>query len=170
MAKKQPKTRRRIHRAFLEWLRKNRHRFLVPVEIRHRTDKALEIAFAGYHPYLAAYLSGWCIDIPVTWEGQCWDLLASFEAAPRPVTGGYHCILCSPDDRLLFSDWESLWAAEVFEPFLEWVNGTLAQSSWIALYDFGGMTVAKLCKTQPETCAGLIAMLPCRLNNYPHKT
>ena len=167
MAEKQPKARRRIYRAFLEWLHKSRHHFLVPVEIRHRTDQIIKLAFTGYHPCLAACLSGWCIDIPATWQGQCWDLLGSFEAAPRPVTSGYHCTLCSPEDRLLFDSRESLWTAEVFEPFLEWVNGKLAQSSWIALYDFGGMTTAKLCKARPETCAGLIDVLPCRPNAMP---
>lgn len=168
MAKKQPKARRRIHRAFLEWLRKNRHRFLVPIEIRHRTDRTIELAFAGYHPCLSAYLSSWCIDIPASWRGQCLDLLGSFEADPSPVAGGYHCLLCSPEDRQIFISRDALWTAEVFEPFLEWVNQALAPANWIALYDFGSMTMAKLRKTQPETCAGLIAVLPCRPSTYSH--
>jgi hypothetical protein len=168
MSKKQLRARRRIHRAFLEWMQENRHRFLVPVVIRHRTDRAIELSFAGYNLCLSACLSDWSIDVPVNWQGQCWDLLCSFESAASPVEGGYHCLLCSPEERQLFGSRDELWIAEVFDPFLEWINETLAQSSWIALYDFGGMTVAKPCKVQPETCAGLIAMLPCRSNTYPH--
>lgn len=168
MAKKQPKARRRIHRVFLEWLRKNRHRFRVPVEIKHRTDQAIELAFAGYHHSLSAYLSNWCLDVSVNWQGECWDLLGSFESNPSTVTGGYHCLLCSPEDRQTFINRDALWTAEVFEPFLEWVNQTLAPANWIALYDFGGSIAARLSTVPPEACAGLVAVLPCRPSTYSH--
>lgn len=163
MARKQPKARRRIHRAFLKWMQENRHRFLVPVNIRHRTDQSIELAFAGYHPIISAWLSNQCIDVPVNWQGQCWDLLCSFEPAPSTVTGGYHCLLYSPEDRQIFSSRDALWASEVFELFLNWVNETLLSANWVALYKFGGSTMARLCTVQPDACADLVAVLPCRL-------
>jgi len=162
MSRKQPNARRRIQRAFLKWMQENRHRFLVPVDIRHRTDQCIELDFIGYNSTISAWLSSCGMDIPVNWQGQCWDLLCSFESAPRPVTGGYHCLLYSPDDRQIFSSREALWTTEVFEFFLKWVNETLLPANWVALYDFGGMTMAKLCTAHPEACADLIVVLPCR--------
>lgn len=163
MARKQPKVRRRIHRAFLKWLQENRHHFLVPIDIKHRTDRTIELSFAGYHPCLSACLSSWCINVPAIWQGQCWDLLCSFESSPSPVTGGYHCLLCSPENRRIFSSRDALWTNEVFEPFLNWVNETLAPANWIVLYDSEGATTAKLCAVQPEARANFVAVLPCQL-------
>lgn len=169
MARKLPKARRRIHRAFLKWMRENQHRFLIPVNIRQRTDQGIELDFIGYHPAISAWLSNWCIGVSVDWQGQCWDLLCSFESAPSPVTGGYHCLLCSPGNRQIFSSRDALWTTEVFEHFLNWVNETLAPANWVALYGFSGSTMARLSPAPPEAGTDLFAVLPCRSNTRFHK-
>jgi hypothetical protein len=41
---------------------------------------------------------------------------------------GYVCDECPEDDRPVFPSREALWRAEVFEPFLAWVNRELANA------------------------------------------
>lgn len=45
---------------------------------------------------------------------------------------------------------EALWAKDVFEPFLEWVNDTLAPARWIKLSRYGGATWAKLVRDRSD--------------------
>lgn len=59
---------------------------------------------------------------------NCWDVLHWFETYPKRVPDGYVCRECPEDDRPIFPSREALWRAEVFGPFLEWVNHDLANS------------------------------------------
>ena len=67
-----------------------------------------------------------------TSEADCPKL--SLEAVPKRVPGGYVCDLCPPGSRPVFPNRPSLWTAELFEPFLQWVNEGLAKAKWLALY------------------------------------
>jgi hypothetical protein len=56
------------------------------------------------------------------------------ETIPKRVTGGYVCDLCPRESRPVLPDRPALWIAELFEPFLAWVNGDLAKAKWLALH------------------------------------
>lgn len=118
--------RRGLHQAFIEWYRSSRTRFALPLELLEQTDDYLWIGFYRISRILTAALTTYEMNIVVEWRGTCWDFLHSFDAIPKRVPGGYVCDLCPEDDQPLFSSPEALWREEIFEPFLEWVNGELA--------------------------------------------
>lgn len=53
--------------------------------------------------------------------------------SPNRAPGGFVCLRCQADQRVLFLTWEALWADHLFEPFLLWVKDTLAPSHWLKL-------------------------------------
>lgn len=126
--------RRMIQRAFLKWLEENRARFAVEIKLGRRTDNVLEFTFAGINRAISGALTTWEINVTVMLEEECWDFLLSLDAEPKRVQGGYVCDLCPRDSRPIFPDRPSLWGAELFEPFLEWVNDNLAKAKWLALH------------------------------------
>ena len=125
--------RRRAHKAFLRWYAANESNFAVKLELLKRTDQTLETGFAGISRVLTAGLSDDEINVWVDWQGQCWDILRCFETSPKRVPGGYVCDLCPEHDRPLYPIREHLWRAEVFEPFLEWVNRALANAEAVSI-------------------------------------
>jgi hypothetical protein len=48
------------------------------------------------------------------------------------------CDLCPPESRSVFPNRAVLWIDHLFEPFLEWVDESLAKAKWLALYGSGG--------------------------------
>jgi hypothetical protein len=67
-------------------------------------------------------------------QGACWDFLLDMDTEPRRVPGGYVCDLCPSEPRPVFPNRPALWTDHLFEPFLEWVNESLAKAKWLALY------------------------------------
>ncbi|MDP4028409.1 MAG: hypothetical protein Q8P42_05515, partial [Gallionella sp.] len=47
---------------------------------------------------------------------------------------GYTNLFYLPEARKYYPDRQSLWEGEVFQPFIEWCNATLAKANWLALY------------------------------------
>jgi hypothetical protein len=125
--------RRRAHRAFLQWYTKNEARFAVRLELLKRTDTCLHIGFCRISRILTAALTYDGISVAVTWNDTCWDMLGYFETYPKRVQGGYVCDQCPQEDRPVFPSREALWQAEVFGPFLEWVNRDLAQAEAVSV-------------------------------------
>jgi hypothetical protein len=80
----------------------------------------------------------------VCWNGQCWDSIADFDVAERYSEQGFFCALCLPDERKYYPTREALWAEHAFKLLLEWCNEKLATNQWLAIYDYGGCTEAKL--------------------------
>jgi len=155
----QQQPRRRIQRAFIAWLYENKHRFCYQPQIHRRTDRIIEMSFAGIHPAVTVILARG-IDIPVMRRNECVDLLASFETDPARDATGYYCTLCAACDRQYFATREALWVAEIFEPFLDWVNDQLADANFLEIFETPGITFAKLHNLQPDAFCLPLKTLP----------
>ena len=144
--KRYPKARRRLHRAFLNWLAVNHDRFAIPLRIIEREDRFIRLGLVGIIPALEVSVTTWEINLVVRWQGDWWDMLISFEALPKRVAGGYHCNLCVPEAKQLWPSREAIWLDHLFNPLLEWVNTELAVAHRLGLYETegGGVRWAKL--------------------------
>ena len=118
--------RRRYHKAFLRWHAANEDRFAIGLEWLGRDDASLEIGFRGISRVITAAVVRGDESVAVNWDGTFWDIIGCFEAIPRRVPGGYVCDLRGEDTREVHPSREDIWRIEIFEPFLEWVNGDLA--------------------------------------------
>jgi len=125
--------RRRIHRAFVRWLKANRTRFRTPLRIFKRTDRLLCFSFDNVSHFLTGSLSTWEIIVEVQYENTSWDLIFVAEQSAQRVPGGYHCRLCLPEFKKLFPSREALWTEHLFEPLLTWVNEELSPAHWLVL-------------------------------------
>lgn len=140
--------RRPIQRAFLNWLEENRPRFAVEIKLGRRTDTVQQFAFAGINSAISGILSTYEISVFVMRPGDCWDFLLDLDAEPKRVPGGYVCDLCPPESRSVFPNRPALWTDHLFEPFLEWVNESLAKAKWLALH--GGPDYATWARLLPD--------------------
>jgi len=149
--KRKFKSRRKIQQSFFRWLRINQHLFRIPLQIEQRSDKLVEASFIGIISTISATLT-WEINVAVMHDQNCWDLLASFDALPikTPGASSYYCDICNPNDRKHFLSREEIWEAEIFVPFLEWVNNNLAVNTHIELQRVNSTTSARLCKVDDE--------------------
>lgn len=135
-----------VQRIFIEWLEMNRKHFVYPPRIKRRTEHFIEFEFIG----LTSMLSGVLVrdgglSISVMHEGECWDFIIDIGLAESRSEHGYTNLFYLPEMRKYYPDRPALWVGEVFQPFLEWCNATLAQANWLALYRTdGGSTWAKL--------------------------
>lgn len=137
--------RRRIQRAFYQWLMESREAFAIPVTVCRRRARYLECRMAGISDVLKITLTSYDLVVAVEMGGECWDLLACFDAVPTKIPEGYECTLCDPETRPSYPSREAIWREEIFEPFRNWVNDTLAHSEWVAFYKIGdGFTKAKI--------------------------
>ena len=65
------------------------------------------------------------------WLGIHWTL-NTFEAFPVSTDGGYFDGLCQNEFAAVYPSLEALWAKQVFEPCLAWVNRELPPPRWLA--------------------------------------
>jgi hypothetical protein len=107
-----PVPRRKIRRAFLSWLKENRGRLALDIDLGNRTDTVQEFSFAGINPAIGASLT--------TWEIEVWAI--NVGANPKRVPGGYVCDLYPADARRVFADRPALWTDHLYEGLLEWVT------------------------------------------------
>ncbi len=151
--------RRRLHRAFVKWFLDNRHRFPIELAFQRRTDRSIRFSFAGINPAIDAVVHTYGLSVGVKWEDECWDLIGDWDATPKRFARGYACKMCldyfqssHPDEEFTdyFATREEVWAKDVFEPFLEWVNDELAPARWIKLSRYGGATWAKLIRERSD--------------------
>jgi hypothetical protein len=162
MNKIQHKVRPRIQRAFLSWFAENGRRFACPIRIKDRTRNYIELEFIGANGMVSASLTYWEINVSFDWQGECWDLFICFEAMPELTAEGYVCSLCVPElcwpePIASYLTRDHLWRNHLFEPFLDWVNTTLAISPWIEIYGKKDhSTSAQLLKTKPDLQSGNI--------------
>jgi len=85
----------------------------------------------------------------------CLDLVIDIGLAESRSEHGYTNLFYMPEARVYYTDRYALWESEVFHPFLEWCNATLAKANWLALYelDNSGSTWTKLLdEADPEAC------------------
>jgi hypothetical protein len=130
---------------FLNWLKANRSRFVVEPRIMKIKGQNIQGYFSGVTPAIRFQVWKGGIVVDVFWEKKCWDLIGDFDIAERRSGQGFFCALCLPEAVRYFPAKEALWTAHAFEPFLAWVNKTLAVSRWLAIYEYGcGSSEAKL--------------------------
>lgn len=147
-----PKTRPFILRLFLRWLKSSRSRFLVPSpQVVSGNDKSINFTFPGLAGNIGGYFnrrSG--ITIYVNHNKETWDLLGDFDAIEEKSDRGYFCSLCLPEYREHYPTREAFWTEHCFENFLQWCNETLKPANWLGLYDYDGVTEARLLRDKCE--------------------
>ncbi len=78
-----------LRAAFLRWLPRAVVRSALPISVDVSTSDVTLVQVVGVHPALwIALQDDWAINVGAEWNGRCWDLLASFDVAARPVAGG----------------------------------------------------------------------------------
>lgn len=128
--KKQPRP--RIQRHFLDWLKTNQSRLAIPLSLQSRTDRQMTFSLVGLTPAIEVTLTDE-IGIHVIREKEWWDALLFFEAWPVKKEAGFICQYCEPEFIVPYPSREALWTDHMFEPFLDWVNETLAKMRWLSL-------------------------------------
>jgi hypothetical protein len=120
-------------------------------QVVYRDDDYILFTFPGLAGNLAGSFnrrSG--ISISVTYEGECWDFLGDFDTIEEYSHSGYFCGLCLPETRKYYDTRKEFWEVHCFETFLQWCNETLAPANWLGLYDYDGMTEARLLLDKSE--------------------
>lgn len=138
-----PKVRPRIQRAFIAWYQAHKKEWRRPLSLLSRKDDEMSFTLQGLNPNLCIYLHDWKFGnyrdarefgISVNWQGQCWDVLMSYMILPARSHHGYYHRFTLPDDRQIYSSRETLWAAEMFEPLMNWLNNRFFSVKWLVLY------------------------------------
>jgi hypothetical protein len=142
----------RIQCAFLAWLDESAPRLKQRIILRRRTDRVICFEFDVGTPLLHCWLDRHEIVIAVGDNDITWDLILVLEAFPERTEAGVVCSQCAHNERRVFASREDLWRDHLFEPLLRWVNDKLAPAVAIALFEYDGMTQAKLV-TSPEESA-----------------
>lgn len=76
------------------------------------------------------------------WRGECFDLVWDDDVCVARAADGFNCRLCLPAHVRVHSTREALWEELLFEPFLEWINGTVATARALNLYQLGGSSTS----------------------------
>lgn len=123
-----------IHRAFVQWLDEARHRLLIQVRIVHVSRHYLELDVDAFGGCVTVGLS-WSLSVIVTWKGMLMDMLWDEDVVIRRGSSRYYCGLCanwpgeleaSHEEPRYYPARQAFWVEHLFEPWLEWTNGTLA--------------------------------------------
>jgi hypothetical protein len=151
---KQHFRRSRFQRAFLDWFRKNRKHFKVPIAIAKISTNGIELQFQKiYSDYFFISLSqDREIEIYIKWQKKLWDRLMFHTAPsqrwnrsmmscngawhlPKKYHEGYVCMYCLHEigNVKIFPSQEALWQDHLFDSLLEWVNEKLAPALWLRI-------------------------------------
>lgn len=120
-----------FHNAFFQWLNINQSRFATPAFEIVGGHRVVRPNMPGLHKALHFALYSRGIAMSYDWQGVHWTL-KTFEAFPVSTDGGYVDGLCLDACPKVYPSRESLWAEQVFEPFLSWVNRELTPPRWLA--------------------------------------
>ncbi len=124
------------------WLIRNRHHLAFDLLIEGRTDRFIEFSFVGVNRAISALLNTNEIAVLAELKGECWDLLMDWDSSPACGPTGYFCRSCldhfrdtNPGEEFtkFFPSREAVWADDIFEPFLRWVNDDLAKAKWLGI-------------------------------------
>ena len=153
--------------AFLAWLDGAAERFAFPVAVTSDSPDHTELRIEGLHPALwfsLGHAGG--IDVGVTWDDVCWDLLTCPDVYAHEQPGGsWHNMLMRPEYRLDHPSIEAAWRSDGFEPLLDWINDELAPATHLGLWHSspGGATWARLVWDGQAMLGGR----PCKCSNTP---
>lgn len=127
-----------FHEALVGWLGLNATRLRCRPVLMAKTCNSVTFAFAHVTPLIRCVATApKGIDVIAMHEGEPWDLLAFFDAGDVVTPSGWYRPTVSVDP-VYFPSREMLWQAECFEPLLVWVNETLANARWLAVYQISG--------------------------------
>ena len=122
-----------FRKAFERWLANNRPRFKHPPCVTERRKTHITVAFHGITPKITACITKIGASIAVGHEGECVDLLISFDiVAHRNGDGRYFCGLCT--EPVAYASRQALWEGHCFEPLLQWVNQALGAEQWLHIH------------------------------------
>lgn len=121
--------------ALLPWLNSIAWRCGVRLSADVSDPDCTLLRVAGLHPAIWISLRGdWGIDVGADWDGECWDLLASFDVPAEQVAGGWENTMFVPEARVVRATREAVWREDVFETLLEWINDELIVATHLGLW------------------------------------
>ena len=147
----------RFRAAFLAWFDEASARFALPVSADLASASSIQLRVRGLHPAIwIALTQDWSINVGVEWNGVSWDLLASMDVAPEPLSdGGWENAMLIPEARSSHPTREAIWRADGFEELLTWINGELAPATHVGVWrTAGGSTWADLIRDGADLRTG----------------
>jgi len=153
-------------RLFDHWLSQHRADFRHPPMAVRRFKRHVTFRFKGIVPSIwGAIKECGFIEVGVDHHGQCWDLLADFDIAPKRLPGGnYICEYCEEATRTIYPTREALWIEHGFESLRAWCNAELRADRQMVLFgteDGGGRWAClKPLSYVPAMDAHLVARYP----------
>ena len=153
--------------AFLAWLEGARHRSAFPITAVHASPHTTKLHIEGLHDAIWVTLGhAGGIDVGVTWDDVCWDLLISPDVyAEEQPNGAWRNTLMLPEYRVDHPTIEAAWRSDGFEMLLDWINDEVAPATHLGLWhtECGGATWARLVRNgQP-----MIGHRPSKCKNIP---
>lgn len=125
----------RFRAAFLDWLHLASGRLALPVSADVTSPTSTEVRIRGVHPAIGISLEGGSdFSAWVEWEQVSWDSWLWLDVYEEPVSGGWVNTITLEEYQVVHPTLESLWAADVFEPLLAWINDYLAPATHIAMW------------------------------------
>ena len=125
-------------KAFKQWQKINRRRFLHPPHITRVGRRGFSARFAGIDQRISCSVDKkGGVTVGVRYGGELWDIIAEFDVIPvRDQSGNYSCLLCRAVNPFpeSYSSRLELVIRHAWEPFLDWLNSTSSPSNWICLH------------------------------------
>lgn len=124
---------KQFHQTFFQWLDVNQSRFATPAFEILGGHRVVRLTMPGLHKALHFALYSRGIAMSYVWQGVLWTL-KTFEAFPVDADDqkGFVDGLCLDECPVVNPSRESLWAEQIFEPFLAWINRELPPPRWLA--------------------------------------
>ena len=125
-----------IHRAFVQWFERARHRFAIPVRLVQVRKDFIVIAVCTDTTSVAGYALGTLslnrlprflasmVSTSMLQDNEtlCW--IPGHSKTIARTSAGWFCHLCPPESRSIHPSREAAWIAHLFEPFLAHMNHT----------------------------------------------
>ncbi len=141
---------------FTAWESENRHRFLFPLMDYQATEcgtNYLRYNIEGVSKMVEIWAGSGEVCTSVYYQNQCWDMLDCFYAYPELNSAG-KWFDPNLQSEIAYNSLLELYAAEVFEPFLNCINKRLSQElPMLYLYCCKGVSWASF---EEENCNHLL--------------
>lgn len=128
--------RRRIHRAFIQWMKACKNENGPVLIVEQRTDRFIRCRLTGFTDAMKVVVTN-TLSVSVYRDGEWWDEIMGFECIPQLGVNGYICPLCVGEDTFASPDRETFWCSRLFEPLATWIE-TLKTMDWLLLYELPG--------------------------------
>lgn len=145
-----------FQKCFIKWLVQNNGRILAATTIARRTDREMHLQIKGLCDSIQVSLRNhgdfYSLVASVEWMNEIWDLLISFDSFTHPAFGA----------TTTYTSREEKWTAELFEPFLHWLNAELVPANALLIKGtLGDSTFAQIhVDLQAHQTTEQIAQLP----------